>query len=54
MTLPKVKTKKLIKKAEFDKAAAKVRASLEAEIEYLRQKKLEHGDNLPLHTYLFS
>ncbi len=51
MTLPKAKSKKLIKEATFINVAKKVKKSFEEEARYLREKKLKNGDNISSHIY---
>lgn len=45
MTLPKVKTRKMIDKKEFAKLAKKVRESFRDEAEYLYKRRMENGND---------
>ncbi len=51
MTLPKVKSKKLISIKEFVKTANKVKKSFEEEEEYLREKRLKNEYHLSCGIY---
>lgn len=54
MSLPKAKSRKLIKEKDFVKNAKKVQKIFEAEAKYLREKKMKYGDNISSHTYPLS
>ena len=45
MTLPKAKTRKLIKREKFEENAKKVRESMKDQAKYLREKKSEYGNS---------
>jgi hypothetical protein len=54
MSLPKVKSKKLIKEKDFIKVAEKVKQSLEEEAQYVFEKKVKHGDKISRQPYSLS
>ena len=54
MSLPKAKSKKLIKEKEFVENARKVQESFEEEARYIFEKKVKNGDKISSHSYSFS